>query len=336
MMKLLYALFLIVLFDSCEKDLFVDKTNDPEYIFDTFWHELDRNYSFFTYSQLNWDSVYSVYKPIITTNTSNESLFQIFTSITDLLHDAHTNVYTPMGVTGNINYFDQYPVNQITLKDSYFETYDATNRIFEYGKIKTSNIGYIKIKTFDGDNKSFEQIDSILTNLKMTNGLIIDVRSNRGGKISNSQIVASRFADSLRIACKYRVRNGPQHNDFTAWLNVYVSPAKNLIYKHKPIAVLTNRTSYSATEWFVLFADVLPNVTIVGDTTGGGSAMPIVRELSNGWLLRTSNSQTLTPSGRDFQFTGLYPDVPIWIKPEDSFKEVDSIFEKAITILSNF
>jgi C-terminal processing protease CtpA/Prc len=42
------------------------------------------------------------------------------------------------------------------------------------------------------------------------------------------------------------------------------------------------------------------------------------------------------PSGRDFQFTGLYPDVPIWIKPEDSFKEVDSIFEKAISILLNF
>jgi hypothetical protein len=334
-MKLLYSLLIIALFASCEKDLFVDKNNDPEYIFDTFWHELDRNYSFFTYTRLNWDSVYSVYKPKVTANTSKESLFQIFTNITDLVHDAHTNVYTPMGVTGNINYFDQYPVNQITLMDNYFEYYNA-GRIFEYGKIKSANIGYIKIKTFDGNNNSFEQIDTILANMKKTDGLIIDVRSNRGGKISNSQIVAGRFADSLRIACKYRVRNGPQHNDFTAWFNVYVSPSKNQIYQHKPIAVLTNRMSYSATEWFVLFADVLPNVTIVGDTTGGGSAMPIVRELSNGWLLRTSNSQTLTPSGRDFQFTGLYPDVPIWIKPEDSFKEVDTIFEKAILVLLNF
>jgi C-terminal processing protease CtpA/Prc len=101
------------------------------------------------------------------------------------------------------------------------------------------------------------------------------------------------------------------------------------------VAILTNRQTFSAAEWFVLFVKVMPNVTIIGDTTGGGSAKTILRELSNGWTLRTSNTQTLMSNGCDFQFTGLFPDIPIWISPEDYNREVDTILEKAILLLNN-
>ncbi len=321
-----------MLFISCDHHLFEENNDDPVTVFDSYWHELDRNYSFFTYSNLNWDSVYAVYRPKVDGHTSQINLFQILTNVTDLLHDAHTNLYTPLGVTGNINYFNQYPANQITLDSSYFDNLKTT-RMYEYSTLKSTNIGYIKIKTFDGDRKYFEEIDTLLDVLKNTAGLIIDVRSNRGGEITNSEIVASRLADSSRIAGRYRVRNGPHHTDFSNWMDIPISPNKTAIHYHKPVAVLTNRQSYSATEWFVLFMHVLPNITIVGDTTGGGSAIPLVRELSNGWILRTSNTQILIPAGRDFQFTGLYPDVAIWITPEDELMGIDTILEKAISLL---
>ena len=331
-MKVLYLLVLLLFFTNCEHRLFEENNNDPITVFDSFWHELDRNYSFFTYSTLNWDSIYAVYRPKIDVNTSQNKLFQILTNITNQLNDAHTNLYTPLGVTGNINYFNKYPLNQITLDNSYFDLL-RTTRIFEYSTLKSTNLGYIKIKTFDGDSKYFEEIDTLLDALKNTAGLIIDVRSNRGGEITNSEIVASRLADSTRITCKYRIRNGPQHTDFSNWINISISPDKTGIHYRKPVTVLTNRQSFSATEWFVLFTEVLPSVTIVGDTTGGGSAIPLVRELSNGWILRTSNTQTMTLDGRDFQFTGLYPDVPIWIAPGDSLGGIDTILEKAVAIL---
>lgn len=331
-MKFLGILLMINLLVSCEKDIFTDKVNDPRYIFDAYWHELDRNYSFFSYLHLNWDSVYAVYQPGITASTSDNDLLKILTNITNLLHDAHTNVYAPMGVTGNIDYFEPYRVNQILLSESYFNSY-YVSKVFDYGELHAKDLGYIKIKTFEGTPESFEYLDSVLDSFQNTKGLIIDVRSNRGGFISNCSIVASRFADSSRLACQYRIRNGADHESFTTWIDVNISPCTSGRHYTKPIAILTNRLSYSATEWFVIMSKVIPRITIIGDTTGGGSAMPLIRELPNGWILRTSNTQTRLPSGRDFQFTGIYPDIPVWITAEDANGNVDTILERAIAVI---
>ena len=112
-----------------------------------------------------------------------------------------------------------------------------------------------------------------------------------------------------------------------------MNPGSKIKWTDKPVIVLTNRRSYSATEWFVLFMDLQPNVQIVGDTTGGGGAVPITRELPNGWILRVSNTQTRLPSGKVFQKSGIFPDVPVWIPQEDETNNIDTILEKAIQLL---
>jgi len=328
LLSVLFAFALI----SCNKDTFVDKSHDPVKVFDVFWQELDRNYSFFDDQSLNWDSIHTVYKPQITSASTEVDLFRVFTKILDLLQDAHTNLYTQMGATGNVDYFQKFPLNQIDISSSYFDTYH-TGHIYEYGMLKSSQLAYLKIKTFEGAPKQFDQIDSILTAMKAATGLIIDVRSNRGGLISNSLAVVSRFTDSTRVACKYRVRNGPNHQDFSNWQDVSIHPSLGNTYQN-PVVILTNRTTFSSAEWFVMFTSILPNTSIVGDTTGGGSAIPILRELPNSWALRISNTQTMLPTGADYQFTGLYPNYPIWISTDDEEAGVDAILEKAISILS--
>lgn len=333
-MRKLVFLFLFWLFVGCENQFLKDNSSNPEYVFESFWYELNRNYSFFSYMNLNWDSVYSSYRPLVMPGTTDDELFRIFGDILNLLNDAHTNVYTPMGIAGNTDYFEKYPINQIDSDQPYFKYYQSNNRIFEFGELASSNLGYVKIKTFDGEHDNFEKFDSIINSFKSSLGLIIDVRSNRGGKISNSELIIKSIADSLRFICKYRIRNGPSHENFSDWINYYTKFSETNAYYKKPIAILTNRQSFSATEWFVLSAGILPNVTIVGDTTGGGSAFPIIQELPNGWLLRISNTQTVLPSGRDFQFTGLYPDIPIWINANDASRNIDTILEKAISVLA--
>lgn len=124
--------------------------------------------------------------------------------------------------------------------------------------------------------------------------------------------------------------HGKKHTDFSDWIDVFVTPSIGGVHIAKPVTIITNRYSYSATEWFVLLAATLPHVKILGDTTGGGSAIPLIRELPNGWLLRISNTQIMTPSGDDFQFKGLYPDVPVWITSSDAEKGIDTILEKAM------
>jgi len=330
MKPIVYFLLLSTMIMGCKEALFEDETRNPEYVFDTYWKEIDRNYSFFSPSRLDWDSLYQAMRPMISSTVSEDSLFNILTKATDVLHDAHTNIYSPHGIGGSIDYFNKYPINEITLDvDVYFESY-TTGSIFDYGKLKNSNIGYIKIKTFEGLAADFEKIDLLFEALAITDKIILDVRSNFGGKISNSQVIANRMADSKRYVGEYRIRNGPDHDDFSEWISLFVSPPEGITLLTKPVHILTNRRSFSATEWFILFADALPNVMVVGDTTGGGSAIPVFRELPNGWMLRISNTQIRTPAGKDFQNTGLFPDVPVWITTADEENGRDTILEKAM------
>lgn len=323
-------IILIVLNVRCQEHVFDNQRHNPVYTFNAYWQEIDRHYSFFTYHHLDWDSVYEVTRPLVDANISADSLFQILSHTTNVLHDAHTNVYAPQGVGGNTDYFEAYPLNQITLaEEHYFDTY-TTGRIFDYGMIRDAPVGYIKIKTFEGAPEDFEQIGAILKEMQNTEKLIIDVRGNLGGKIANTHIITSRLADTVRYYGQYRTRNGAKHDDFTAWTALFVSPASATIRVTQPVTLLTNRRSYSATEWFVLAARTLPHIQVVGDTTGGGSAIPVYRELPNGWLLRIANTQLQTLAGHDFQNTGLYPDVPLWISAEDEARGVDTILEYAM------
>lgn len=331
-MKRILLFIACLLIIGCENQFDDSENTDPEYVFDAFWTELDRNYSFFNYVDFNWDSVYSSQKVQVNSTTTNNQLFMMFHNILSLLNDAHTNIYSPIGIGGNISYFANFKVNKLDDISSYFSYYNTINGIFDFGELKDYNLGYIRISTF-GEDEGYHKFDSIVQLFQDKDGLIIDVRSNWGGYISNVQEVISCLADSSRIACKYHYRNGLLHDDFSDWENFTISPDKEGGRFTKPIAVLTNRQSYSATEWFVLSATTLPNVVIVGDTTGGGSAITLTRELPNGWFLRVSNSQTLLPEGRDYQFTGLYPDYPVWISRSDAAGHKDTILEKAISLL---
>lgn len=329
MKKLSYAILLMVM--ACDGPLESDQNSDPEYVFDVFCREIDRHYSFFEYKSLDWELVKMDYKSKIR-GADEQTLFDSMDGLLDELGDPHTLVYASKGVAGPAEYFNQFPANELDDISGYFSVYTFYNRVVDIGQIKDRDIGYVKIKSFDSEVDNFQDAAQIIQKLP-NESLIIDVRSNRGGLISNTREVLAGLIDSLRYVAKYRNRNGVFHNDFSAWEEYFLSPVLETPY-NGDVIILTNRQSFSACEWFVLGAQQLPNVTIVGDTTGGGSAVPILRELPNGWMLRISNTQLQLPDGRDFQFTGLYPDVPVWIKESDILNNRDAILETAIGLLS--
>jgi hypothetical protein len=99
--------------------------------------------------------------------------------------------------------------------------------------------------------------------------------------------------------------------------------------------VLTNKRCLSSAELFVSAMETLPHVTIIGDTTGGGSGNPVFRELPNGWSMRLSTSYSALSDGFIYEGKGIPPDIPIWISTEDSINGRDVILERAIEFLNN-
>ena len=330
--------FIIIIIFSilagCEKVIFEENDyNTPENVFEVFWKELDRHYAFFPYINLDWDSVYQVYKPRIHNDMTDNLLFNVLAEMTYLLKDGHVNLYSKDEVSNYSAWHDIYPLNHMNIA-RYIQIIHTPNNNVAYGKLAGHSIGFIYIGSFAGEAEDYEVIDDILEEFSGFKGIIIDVRSNGGGNSRNADIIASRFADKEYFIFKYRYRNGPEHTDFTPWYDFYLQPdSVNPVVK--PVAVLSNRRCYSSTEWFLSEMDAIPHATIVGDTSGGGSGNPLIRQLPNGWTLRLSNSQKQLPEGRDFQYTGIYPDVPVWITQTDSARVIDTILETAIDIIEN-
>ncbi len=333
-MRNIFIILTLIAITGCEKIIFEEKSFDtPENVFEAFWREFDRHYAFFPYLNLDWDSVYRAYKPRIYNEMPDNVLFSILAEMTYLLKDGHVNLYSRYDYSDYTEWYDSYPVNQIN-PGRYIQIVFVPNNIIAYGKLSGHSIGYINIATFSGEAEDYKVIDEILEEFSNLKGIIIDVRSNGGGNSRNADTIASRFADRKYLFCKVRYRNGPEHTDFTPWNDIYLHPASSNPVT-KPIAVLSNRRSFSSTEWFLAEMDALPHATIVGDTSGGGSGNPLIRQLPNGWSFRLSNSQAQLPEGRDYQFTGIYPDVPVWINKADSALGIDTILETAIDIIEN-
>lgn len=305
--------------------------------FDTLWSEFDRRYSFFTIKNIDWDNLYSVYKPNISDTISDYRLFQIMAELLGNLKDGHVNLITPFASYYYTDWYSKYPTNflgeQEITKYLSIDYGTLAEGYIRFGKIE-NNIGYIYIGPhLLGDaNLWSEGIDAIIDSLWDMKGIIVDIRGNGGGSDALGNIVAGRFADKTRVYSYTRWRNGSDHNDFSDYEPHSILPQGTKQYL-KSVALLTNRHCFSSAEGTVLMFRVLPNVTIIGDTTGGGSANPISLQLPNGWSYRVSRWIQYTADKQIFEGKGIAPDLPVTITTKDSLAGRDVILEKAIDFL---
>ena len=77
---------------------------------------------------------------------------------------------------------------------------------------------------------------------------------------------------------------------------------------------------------------LLPQVTIMGDRTGGGSGLPFSSELPNGWSIRFSACPMLDINKQHTEF-GIDPDISVSMTEEDMAKGKDTIIDSAIELL---
>lgn len=337
----LLLLFVVVLLlaPTCKESTEPDTNYSPESNIETLWKEFDTRYSFFEIKRINWDSLYSIYRPQVTNRMTNPQLFQVMSSLLAHLKDGHVSLVSPFGSYFYTDWYSNYPTNFLGLSvvAQYLSADYGTlaGGYLHYGTIGT-DLGYIYMgPNLAGDATTWTQaIDVIMDSLKNARGIIVDIRNNGGGNDGLGKIVASRFTDQTRIYSYVRWRNGPKHSDFTDFQAATIDPQGPRRFT-KPVALLTNRRCFSSAEGTILMFRVLPHVTVIGDTTGGGSANPISLQLPNGWTYRVSRWIQYTAEKTVFEGTGLPPTIPLWITQADSLAGRDAILERAIQHVRN-
>ena len=179
-------------------------------------------------------------------------------------------------------------------------------------------------------------MDAILAFCASADGLIIDVRDNGGGSLTNVESIVSRFISKRTLAGSICHKTGPGHGQFSEPYKYYYnpSPAGRVMWA-KPVVVLCNRSTFSAANNFVSIMKSLPNVTIAGSTTGGGSGIPFNSELNNGWGVRFSASPVRDPEGNLTEF-GVEPTegCAVDLDPVEALAGRDTMLDFAITRLT--
>lgn len=181
------------------------------------------------------------------------------------------------------------------------------------------NFGYVRLsqfaeKTADDLKEALEDLGH-KSNSKKLNGLILDMRNNPGGLLTQAIMVSDFF-----------LRDG-----IIVYTDGRIESQKQTFYAHSrgtepdyPIVVLVNGGSASASE---IVAGALKDhgrALILGNQTFGKGSVQTITPLENGGALTLTTALYYTKSGRSIQLTGVKPDIEVDAGPPEKVQESKS------------
>lgn len=305
-------------------------SDNPRGNFEALWKLIDEHYCFFEYKNqvygLDWDKVHDKYSRMIEPEMTEGQLFEVLGNMLGELRDGHVNMWSPFDMARNWSWRENYPKN---FNDSIHRRYLGTDYKITGGakyKILEDNTGYVYWDAFDFPIGT-GNLDQIINGLINCNSLIIDIRNNGGGMITTAEKIAGRFTNEKLLVGYIQHKTGKGHSDFSGMRKQELKPGAALRW-HKPVAVLTNRSVFSAANEFVKYMKCCPNVIVVGDKTGGGAGMPFTGEIPVGWSVRFSACPMYDKDKKSTEF-GIDPDFKVDMTMEDVLKGEDTIIEFA-------
>lgn len=191
------------------------------------------------------------------------------------------------------------------------------------------NYGVLRITMFDSKvSQEFDQnYQSLLE--RDIDGLIIDLRNNPGGSLSQVVDIADKVLGEQLIVYT-ETRQGIKRE--------YTSDSSKI---DMPIVVLVNNGSASASEILTGAIQDSDSGIIVGTKTFGKGIVQSVMPLNDGTGFKLTTSQYFTPEGRYIHDKGIEPDVVVempesYYELEDPKDSDDVQLQKAIEILDNY
>ena len=203
------------------------------------------------------------------------------------------------------------PNKEYVIKRAEIELKSVSTKIPENTKLDDC-VGYIRLSSFISKNATteFEQALNLYKNKK---GYIIDLRSNPGGLLSNAILISDMFLDGGIIVSTVD-RDG--YKETTRATRKYVTD--------KPIVILINKGSASASEIFSGAMKDNKRALLVGENTFGKGLVQEVNKLMGGSGANITIQKYLTPNGTDINKKGIAPDVTVELT-EDNIKNKDDV-----------
>lgn len=184
------------------------------------------------------------------------------------------------------------------------------------------DIQYIRLTSFISKNASSE-IRDILIKSRDKKGYILDLRSNPGGLLSNAVIMSRMFLRPGETIVSTVDRYGYKDTMKTGGGKI----------TNKPLVVIINKGSASASEIFSGAMKENHRATIVGEQSFGKGLVQEINKLPYGSGVNITIQRYLTPDGNDIHKKGITPDVVVKLTEENVKNKDDVQLKEAIKVL---
>ena len=204
------------------------------------------------------------------------------------------------------------------------ETPVVDSEIYESNNKK---IGYIKIDIFNSN--SYKQFNSALKKLEKNNieGLVIDVRDNPGGYLSEVKNILSLFLNKKQVLYQLQTKNKTEK----------VYGTKKSVDRDYPVSVIINDESASASEILASAFKESYGSHIVGINSYGKGTVQSASDLNSGDTIKYTVQKWLTPDGNWVNDKGVVPTdrVETVLKEGETLTyDNDTMLQTAINVIS--
>ena len=175
-------------------------------------------------------------------------------------------------------------------------------------KTLEKNYGYVRVTQFQ--DRTSNDLDNALKKLGQENGklegVVLDLRNNPGGLLSQAVKVSDLFLDTgMIVYTKGRLESQKQ--------KYFAHPGG---YTDVPLVVLVNSGSASASEIVAGAVQDHGRAVVLGTKTFGKGSVQTILPVDGGAALRLTTAMYFTPNGRSIQVTGIAPDIELENLPD--------------------
>ena len=170
----------------------------------------------------------------------------------------------------------------------------------KYRPNELNGIGYIRLKQFSANAAT--EMGTAIAKLESqgAKGYVLDLRSNPGGLLYGAIDIARMWLDDGKIVSTVN-RQGTGD----------ISVANHTAITKKPLVILVDGGSASASEILAGALQDNKRAQLVGATTFGKGLVQSVRPLSDGAGMAVTIAKYFTPNGKDINHAGIKPDLEV-------------------------
>ena len=184
-------------------------------------------------------------------------------------------------------------------------------------------VGYVWFDGWSFDLKS--KLEPALKGLWDSDGLVIDLRQNRGGVNPGVDFLAAELNAEPGVLALEIGRNGDRKEWAYAGAGAGAYPGR--------VAILVDEWSGSASEVFAAAMQESGRAVILGRTSYGGVLNSTQAPLPTGGVMMYPHHDMTTAKGGRIEGRGVVPDIPVEISRADLYRGKDTVIERAAAVI---